>query len=105
MVKRYRIAENEWNLKNPPWSGAIGIEEVEFEQDEDGEYEVFTVPSLVCWFTRGGDQEHLAKLVVTLLNAHLFDIHSIAGDGSTPFTADELRSAIDRFTAIYDKKN
>lgn len=65
---RYRIAENEWNLKDPPWRDAIGIEEVEYERDERGEYEVFAVPSLVCWFTRGDGQERLADQIVALLN-------------------------------------
>ena len=63
---RYRIAENEWNIKDPPWSEAIGIEEVAFWKDGE---EVFATPPLVCWFTRGGHQPELADKVVALLNS------------------------------------
>ena len=64
-MKRWRIAENEWNLKGAPWRGAIGIEEV-----DDG----VAVPALVCWFTRGwgGDgyvsDSHPAAVTVLLHN-------------------------------------
>jgi hypothetical protein len=60
---RYRVAKNEWNLRNRPWDGAIGIEEVEFWPDGS---EVMTVPSLICWFSRGC--EGLARRTVSLLN-------------------------------------
>jgi hypothetical protein len=64
-MKRWRIIENEWNLKRAPWSGAIGIEEVDDE---------LAVPPIVCWFTRGwaGDgyvsNDHPAVLTVKLHN-------------------------------------
>lgn len=63
---RYRIAQNYWNIKNPPWREAIGIEEVFYRPDGG---EVYTVPALVCWFGRGGVQPELAQRVVDLLNA------------------------------------
>ncbi len=60
--KKWRLIENEWNLKSAPWRGAIGIEEV----DDD-----LCVPSVVCWFTRGWDSEKAARQVVELHNAAL----------------------------------
>ena len=47
-MKRWRIVENEWNLKCAPWRGAVGIEEVDDE---------LAVPALVCWFTRGWTED------------------------------------------------
>lgn len=52
ITKLYRVACNEWNLKNPPWTDAIGIEEVEFRR---GGEELYAVPAIVCWFTAGCD--------------------------------------------------
>lgn len=63
--KRWRIAQNEWNLKGAPWCGAIGIE----EDDND-----VSVPALVCWFTRGWTeddeptQDHPAVIAIMLHN-------------------------------------
>lgn len=62
----YRIAQNKWNLKNPPWSEAIGIEEVSLWEDGT---EVFAVPPLVCWLLRGSAQVELADRIVKLLNS------------------------------------
>jgi hypothetical protein len=59
-MTKYRIAENEWNLKGSPWRDAIGIEEI-----DDG----MAVPPLICWFTRGSDTHALTQRVVDLLNA------------------------------------
>lgn len=59
-MKRWRIAENYWNLKNPPWSGAVGIEEV-----PDGDN---NVPALLCWFTIPNGLDN-ARRVVTMHNA------------------------------------
>ncbi len=61
----YRIAQNERNIKDPPWDEAIGIEAVELWPDGS---EVLAVPSLVCWLTRGGDAQALAERIVRLLN-------------------------------------
>lgn len=58
-MKRWRIIENEWNLKAAPWRDAVGIEET----DED-----MAVPAIVCWFTRGWG-EYLAQSVVDQHNA------------------------------------
>lgn len=58
----YRVAINKWNVENPPWTDAVGIEEVLL----DSEGEVFAVPPIICWFTRGS--EHLADLMVEALN-------------------------------------
>ena len=58
-MKRWRIIENEWNLKGAPWTGAVGIEEV----DND-----VAVPALVCWFMRGVDPIDIEG-VVRLHNA------------------------------------
>ncbi len=66
-VPRYRIAKNPWNLRSLPWRDAIGIEEF-YASDIEAPG---TVPSLLCWFTRGGDQQELAQRVVDLLNAAL----------------------------------
>ena len=63
MLKRWRVIENEWNLKGEPWSGAIGIEEI----DND-----LAVPGIVCWFTRGwDDSDAMARHVCDLHNRHL----------------------------------
>ena len=52
---RWRLIENEWNLKGSPWTGAVGIEEDD---------ETLEVPGIVCWFTRGWDSLPAAKQVV-----------------------------------------
>ncbi len=57
---RWRIIENEWNLKGAPWPGAIGIEEVN---------DALAVPGVVCWFTRGWDNKRAARQMVELHNA------------------------------------
>jgi hypothetical protein len=59
-MPKYRIAENEWNVGNPPWTGAVGIEEV---------VGTLAVPGVVLWMCRGGDAEALAERIVALLNA------------------------------------
>lgn len=59
-MKRWRIAQNEWNLKSAPWSEAVGIEEVD---DTD-------VPAILCWFTRPRGKAN-AKRVVDLHNSAL----------------------------------
>lgn len=58
---RYRIAENEWNLRNPPWSGAVGIEDM---IDPD-----LAVPPVAVWVTRGEGNEEFAEVLVAALNA------------------------------------
>jgi hypothetical protein len=58
---RWRILQNKWNLKCPPWHDAIGIEEDD---------EILAVPAVVCWFTRGWDQPALAQSVVAAHNAN-----------------------------------
>lgn len=60
-MKTYRIALNKWNLKDPPWSEAIGIEEIDSEVD-------YAVPPLVAWLTRGDGQQKLAQQIVAALN-------------------------------------
>lgn len=55
----WRIAKNKWNVKNPPWRGAIGI-----EAPED-EYGRLAVPPLIAWTLRGGAQEADARLIAT----------------------------------------
>ena len=65
-IVRYRIAENKWNVKDPPWSEAIGIEEVFFWEDGS---EMFGAPPLVCWLLRGSHQRALADKIVELLNS------------------------------------
>lgn len=56
-MKKWRIiAEGTANLRHKPWSGAIGIEEI----DDD-----LAVPSIVCWMSRGWGRsvaEHIVKL-------------------------------------------
>jgi hypothetical protein len=64
--KVYRIADNKWNLHQLPWSGAVGIEEVSLWEDGS---EVYAVPPLQCWFTRGEHNPELAYRIVDLLNA------------------------------------
>jgi hypothetical protein len=65
IVKRWRVIENKWNKESKPWTGAVGIEEV----DDD-----LAVPAIVCWFTRGwaltedDNGEWLAQHVVDLHN-------------------------------------
>ncbi len=56
-MKKWRIAENEWNLKSPPWYGGYGIEEIDEE---------LAVPSLVCWFYRG----HPLSLAQSVVEQH-----------------------------------
>jgi hypothetical protein len=60
-MKRYRIAENHWNLEGQPWRDAIGIEEIDPDDN-------LAVPTLVCWFTRGEGQAELAARIIKLLN-------------------------------------
>lgn len=60
--RRYRIAENEWNLKDPPWRDAIGIEDIG-GLDPD-----YAVPPVVAWLTRGYGQERFAQFLVDALN-------------------------------------
>ena len=57
-MAKWRIARNKWNVKDPPWRGAIGIEEDD---------EVLAVPSLVCWFTRGGWS---MKMIQDVVDSH-----------------------------------
>lgn len=67
-MKRWRIAENEWNLRGAPWKGAVGIEEI----DDD-----LAVPALICWFTRGWTESdklteaHPAVIIVRQHNQEL----------------------------------
>ncbi len=42
---RWRLIENEWNMKARPWTGAIGIEE-----DDNS-----LMPVVICWFCPGVD--------------------------------------------------
>jgi hypothetical protein len=63
----YRIAENEWNIKDPPWRDAVGIEEVFYW--DNGPEEMFGVPPLVMWLTRGRNQREFAERIVALLNS------------------------------------
>lgn len=51
----WRIAQNEWNLQSPPWSGAIAI--------EDMSEPWLAVPGIVCYLTRGFGQEAAAALI------------------------------------------
>lgn len=60
--KRWRIAENEWNLKNAPWSDAVGIEEID---------DIVAVPGVICWFTLGWDSLAAAEELVRLHNLSL----------------------------------
>ena len=53
-MNKWRIVENEWNLRVAPWGDAFGIEEID---------DSLTVPSLVCWFYRGVDQETVQSVV------------------------------------------
>lgn len=64
IIVKYRITRNKWNLADPPWPGAIGIEEVQFNQDGS---EILAVPPIVFWVTRGNDQ--LPGKIVELLNS------------------------------------
>jgi hypothetical protein len=59
-TKHYRVACNEWNVKNPPWTDAIGIEEVEVWPSGE---EIYAVPAIVCWITRGTDIGLISKIV------------------------------------------
>ena len=47
--KPWRIIENEHNLARPPWTDAIGIEEID---------DAVHVPAIVLWFTRGWEDVH-----------------------------------------------
>jgi hypothetical protein len=61
MSTRWRVAQNEWNLKTPPWRDAVGIE----EDDEDAR--CLAVPGLLAWFTRP-DGDDNAALAVRAVN-------------------------------------
>lgn len=61
-MKTYRIAENKETLELTPWTDALGIEEIDSE-DEAG------TPALVCWLTRGEGQREFARKLVSALNA------------------------------------
>lgn len=64
-MKKWRIVDNDLNLRHVPWSGAVGIEEID---------DNLAVSSLVCWFTRGWtesdeiNEKHPAYRVVELHN-------------------------------------
>jgi hypothetical protein len=60
---KWRVIQNKWNLKRPPWTGAIGIEE---DDDE------LAVPAIVCWFTRGWPLE----LVQHVVDAHNLSVYA-----------------------------
>lgn len=62
----FRIAKNEYNIKDLPWRGAVGIEQVYLWDDGS---EVFGTPPLVCWLTRGENQKDLADKIVSALNS------------------------------------
>jgi hypothetical protein len=64
----YRVASNKWNLSDIPWSGAVGIEEVRLWEDGS---EVYAVPPLLCWLTRGEHNPELAHRIVDFLNADI----------------------------------
>jgi hypothetical protein len=66
--KVYRIACNKWNLHDLPWSGAVGIEEVSLWEDGS---EVYAVPPILCWFTRGDHNPGFAHLIVDILNVDI----------------------------------
>lgn len=53
----WRIAENEWNLKNPPWTGAIAIEAI------GGDNADLAVPPILLYTTRGGEEKANARLI------------------------------------------
>lgn len=53
-MRPWRIIENEYNLRMAPWSGAVGIEEIDEE---------IAVPSIVCWFMRGWDRATVENVV------------------------------------------
>ena len=57
----WRVAQNEWNVKDPPWRGAVAIE----EDNEDAR--CLSVPGLLCWFTRPNGEAN-AALVVRAVN-------------------------------------
>lgn len=73
-MKRWRVMRDPSNLAIAPWKGAVGIEQIEVEDDG-----ARFVPTVVCWFTRGWpDSEAIAKHVVDLHNASLpreADVH------------------------------
>lgn len=52
--KRWQVAQNVFNLRHKPWTGAIPIEEI----DDD-----LIVPAVVAYTTRGGDNEGNARLI------------------------------------------
>jgi hypothetical protein len=56
---KWRLIENEWNLKNPPWAGAIGIEEDDVNA---------VVPAIICWFTRGWEDS--GKMAQEMCDQH-----------------------------------
>jgi hypothetical protein len=61
-----RISDESPNMEVKPWSGAVGIEEVDDE---------LAVPGIVCWFCRGDlsfDEDgkiHIADHVIALHNS------------------------------------
>lgn len=62
MTMRWRLIENEWNLKGAPWSDAVGIEE-----DDNS----VAVPAIVCWFMRWPNSKVMAAEVCRLHNGAL----------------------------------
>lgn len=58
---RYRIAENEYNLRSKPWRDAIGIEDM---IDPD-----LAVPPIVAWLMRGDEQAEFAAFLIRALNS------------------------------------
>lgn len=60
----FRIASNEWNLKQLPWRGAVGIEDV----TDPG----LAVPPVVAWFARGNDPSLIEAFIKSLNEAWAF---------------------------------
>jgi hypothetical protein len=81
MTDKWRIAENEWNLQQPPWRGAIGIENV-------GDLGL-AVPSIVCWVTRGNPDHYPAliaaapELLAALRGVYENPVYNPAWDKAT----------------------
>lgn len=53
---RWRIAVNPYNVDDPPWRDAIGIE----EDSSDA------VPAMICWLLRG----HGGEVAQSIVDAH-----------------------------------
>ena len=89
----WQVAENEWNRKSLPWTDAIPIEA---PMDEGG---TLSVPSIICYTTRGGNNDDNARLIAVApelydaLSRLIIEARRSHDRGDGHFSTEEIRIA------------